>query len=213
MSVFSDIDTPSEPPPFAGVESGESVGPVGDPPELKACACGCGGTTNTPTARYLPGHHRRGKTVGPKAPSRRTQARSAGAEKGREIDRVAGLIGVVQLPATLLVLAGKQSDNKALIADGVVLSHHAPELSKALVDLADENDVVDRAINAVLAAGPYAQIAGILVPLSLQLAANHGAAPVLPAMGTISVDDVLRAAGLEASDDGPERRASTTDVH
>ncbi len=175
--------------------------PVGSSlhPDRDPCKCGCGETPVSLTAVYMRGHHPRNGT-GPKGPSRRTKARDAGAEKGKQIDRVAGLIGAFQLPATLLVIVGKQTSSKPLVADGVVLSSSAPGLSKALVDMADENPAIDRAINAVLTVGPYAELMGILIPLGLQLAANHGAAPANEMLGTATVDQVLDLAGLGAAD-------------
>ncbi len=172
------------------------------PPPRPPCACGCGEVPASATAEYMRGHHPRKANAGGKAtkpPTRRAQAREAGAEPGKEINRVARLIGVIQGPAVLMLIAGQQTSSKALVADGIVVSNAAPGLSKALVDLAEDNAAIDKAINAVIAAGPYAELFAIVSTVGLQLASNHGALPDLPAgFGVVSVDEVLASAGMGA---------------
>lgn len=97
-----------------------------------------------------------------------------------------GLNGIFQLVAFGLNIAGER--NKALLADGMAVAQHGPNIAAALNQLASEKPEVAAVLDRVLAAGPYGVIIAATAPLFMQLAANHGA----PVPGFLSGDAYLQ---------------------
>lgn len=83
-----------------------------------------------------------------------------------------GILGMIQIPAFGLAMAGAK--NPVLAMDSAAISHHAPPIAEALNNLAQKKPEVAAALDRVLAVGPYGEIIAAVLPLALQLMANHG---------------------------------------
>lgn len=110
------------------------------------------------------------------------------------------ILGLLQVPMMALTMLGRQTKNPALQADGHALAMHAPGLAEALNETARQQPQVARALETVLKAGPYGAIIGAVVPLVMQLAANHKVISPIPAMGVHPPEELVAAsdAGLVA---------------
>lgn len=105
----------------------------------------------------------------PKPPGRPRGAQKTGTDY-RE-----GIIGLIQIPAGILGMAGTRNEDLAL--DGAALAMYAPPIAEALNELAQDQPAVAAALDRILAAGPYGALIGALIPLALQIAANHKLLP------------------------------------
>lgn len=135
-----------------------------------------------------PAPPRRGPDAGPRTPrGRKTSAdkpRTAksvpgtkrGGDSGRSAsakpDRKAGVDGALQVAGGILVVFPSTR------ADAGALAEHAPELSKAIVATAEQDERFARAVDKLLNTGPYAALVMAVVPLAAQIAANHKLLPV-----------------------------------
>lgn len=103
--------------------------------------------------------------------------------KRAEPDYRPGLMGLMQIPIMGMTMIGKQTKNPMLQADGMALAMHAPALVEALNETAKAQPAVGRALDSIMKAGPYGAILGALVPLAMQIAANHKLINPSPQMG------------------------------
>lgn len=115
------------------------------------------------------------------------------AAKKSEPDYRAGIMGLLQIPAMGLTMIGRQTKNPALQADGYALAMHAPGLAEALNETAKAQPSVARALESIMKAGPYGAIIAAMVPLVMQLAANHGVMNPAPQMGIHAPADLVAA--------------------
>jgi len=92
------------------------------------------------------------------------------------------LLGLFQLPAGVLAIAGMQ--RPVFAADAAAITVHAPNIASALNDLAHERPEIAAILERVLQVGPYGVLIASVAPLALQILANHGALPE-GALGTI----------------------------
>jgi hypothetical protein len=144
--------------------------------------------------RSRPGPKSSGSAPRPvSAPRPRKTTRPAAAKKTNEPDYRAGIMGLLQIPAMGLTMFGRQSKNPALQADGYALAMHAPGLAEALNETAKAQPAVARALESIMKAGPYGAIIGAMVPLVMQLAANHGVMNPAPQMGIHAPADLVAA--------------------
>lgn len=111
-------------------------------------------------------------------------------KKSSGTDYTEGVTQLLSMPAAMLGVVGSQTNNLPLVADAAVVNHYAPEVGKAVNDLAQERPEVAAVLDRVLKAGPYAALIGAVVPMTLQILANHKVVPVGIA-GTMSAEQVL----------------------
>lgn len=135
------------------------------------------GRTKSGVPRRKPGPSK-GSQFGAAVP--RTGIPRPGRKPGRPKQTVgtdyrAGIAGLIQIPAGILGMAGQFNEDLAL--DGAALAMHAPVLAEAINDLAQDQPAVAAALDRILAAGPYGALLGSLIPLALQIAANHKLLP------------------------------------
>lgn len=123
----------------------------------------------------------KGRARAATAPGKKPAPRPAARTSQRE-DYRPRILGVLQLVA--LPLAFKAP------ADGAAVEMHAPNIAQALHDLAMEQPEVAAVLDRILKVGPYGALLTAVVPLLLQLAANHGAVPA-GIMGTVPPDVLL----------------------
>ena len=139
------------------------------------------------TPKKLPGRPSSASAKAPKAPA----ARKPSAKKGTSYRE--GILGLIQMPAAGLALAGMKKP--ALAADAATITAHAPGLADALDAVAQEQPAVAAVLDRVLSVGPYGLVLAAAMPMALQLLVNHKILP--PGLGgTVPVEDIL--AGLEA---------------
>lgn len=62
---------------------------------------------------------------------------------------------------------------RQMYADAGAIQMHGPGISRELAKLAEENDQVAKLIDSLGAVGPYTGIVIAVMPLALQIAANH----------------------------------------
>lgn len=135
----------------------------------------------------------RGRQTQAKAPGRKSvPRRPAGkAAAGAVPDYRPGLLALAQVPAFILGAVGRYRPAFAL--DAATVKLHAPNLAEAIHQTALVDDRTAAILEKVLAAGPYAAILGALVPMALQIAANHQAVPVVPELGILTPDQLVEA--------------------
>lgn len=98
------------------------------------------------------------------------------------VDYKTPILGLFQLPAGVLAIAGMQ--RPVFAADAAAITVHAPNIAQALDDLAHERPEVAAVLDRVLQVGPYGVLIAATVPLALQVLANHEALPQ-GALGTV----------------------------
>lgn len=135
------------------------------------------------TPRAKPGAKSTGAAAPRMAAAPRPRKTTRPAAKKAEPDFRPGIMGLLQIPIMGLSMIGRQTKNPALQADGMALAMHAPNLAEALNETAKAQPPVARALESIMKAGPYGAIIGAMVPLVMQLAANHKLMNPAPAMG------------------------------
>lgn len=126
-----------------------------------------------------------------KAPTS-TRARKA----KNEPDYREALSGLLQLPAGVLAIVGGQTDkygrltHPELLADAAVIEAYTPPIVEAVNDLALQRPEVAAVLDRIVKVGPYGAIIAAVVPMAMQLLANHNVVPAGVA-GTKSVSDIL----------------------
>jgi hypothetical protein len=128
----------------------------------------------------LKGGRRRNPTLKPAAPKRRQQG----------TDYREAVLGMAQLVAAPLVMIGQQDGGEAFMADAVAIVEAAPPIASAVDDLARKHPGVAKVLDKVTEVGPYGALIGAVVPLVMQLAANHGV--VKPELvGAKTIDELV----------------------
>jgi hypothetical protein len=82
--------------------------------------------------------------------------------------RLDGVNGIFQLAAAGCVMKGWYPDAAAF-------AKHGPNVARELVSLGEQQESVGKVIDYLCAAGPYTAIITAILPLALQIAANHNA--------------------------------------
>jgi hypothetical protein len=117
----------------------------------------------------------------PAAPPKRTpqgKPQPAPSAQDKLSGRAEAVSGVFQLAAAGCLMT-KQ------FADAEAISQHEQDISIEVAKLADGNEKIANLIDKLSTVGPYAGLLTAIMPLAMQLAANHGR--VLPGvMGTVS---------------------------
>lgn len=150
-----------------------------------------------PRPKYCAEHKRR--------PNKSKSSKSS--KKKYATDYTEGISGLLNLPAAVLGIVGSQGEKYEYLADAAVISHHTPTIAAALNDLAQDRPEIAAALDRVLKVGPYGVLFASVMPMALQIMANHR---VIPAgmMGTQSPEQVL---GLPERKDS-ERKGSPEDA-
>lgn len=123
--------------------------------------------------------------------------RKATAAKGRTpaVDYRPGVLGLLQVPAFTLSMAGRL--NPVFHLDAAAITLHAPTLAEAVHQTAVQDPRVAAILDKVLQIGPYGALLGALVPLAMQLAANHGVKQAEAFPGVLTVEQLVAAVGGE----------------
>lgn len=132
------------------------------------------------------------RTQSAAAPPRKAAKKTTKAAAGGAPDYRAGAMALLQLPAVVLSVASKFKPTLALDAAAVTL--HAPNLAEAAALTAQNDERFAAILDKALSIGPYGALLGAAVGLGLQIAANHGAVPVVAEMGILSPEELVAAA-------------------
>ena len=132
------------------------------------------------------------RTQSASAPPRKAAKKPAAKAAGGGVDYRAGAMALLQLPAVALTVASKFKPTLALDAAAVTL--HAPNLAEAAALTAQADERFAAILDKALSIGPYGALLGAALGLGMQIAANHGAVPVVPEMGILSPEELIAAA-------------------
>lgn len=164
--------------------------------------------TTTRTTRR-PGKGR--ATTGPRSSSKARTRKSATPPVATPAEAIQGLL---QMPATGLVIIGQRAGSVPLVADGATVLVHGPGWSQALADIAENDPRIMAILEKLVAFGPYGAFVTMSVIIGAQFARNHEAAPapILEGFGAVSPDAIISAAGLEVVEaPSPNGQAKATD--
>jgi hypothetical protein len=76
-----------------------------------------------------------------------------------------------------IAAAGGVGAGQAVQADGVLVIQHAPDVAKALSDVAKDDPRIAAALERMLTVSVWGGLFAALLPLGIGIAANHGAVP------------------------------------
>jgi hypothetical protein len=141
----------------------------------------------------------------PKAAQARTAPAAAAVPLSEEA-RVSGVIGLVQVPATLALVLGKATGNDAFTADALTISNAGPGLAQGCAEIAKHDPVFAARLDRVCSGGPYAVLIAAGVTMTLQLIRNHRPAASIP--GTVHPDELLADTQEVNGNDEAERLAA-----
>lgn len=96
-------------------------------------------------------------------------------------EREEAVNGIFQMVSVGLVVANQWADAGAI-------EMHGPNVSRETVKLAEKYEKVGNAIDALASVGPFTAIIGAVMPLVLQIAANHKKLPS-EKLGALGVKD------------------------
>lgn len=125
-----------------------------------------------------------GTTPPPRRPAPKTapkpKASAPNPDKIRN-EREEAVNGIFQLASAGLIMANQWADAGAI-------NIHGPNVSRETVRLADKYEAVGNAIDALASVGPFTAIIGAVMPLVLQIAANHKRLPA-EKLGALGIKD------------------------
>lgn len=153
-------------------------------------------------------------TTGPRSPSKARTKKPAPPPETTPAEAIRGLL---QMPATGLVIIGQRANSLPLVADGATILVHGPGWAQALADIAENDPRIMAILEKLVAFGPYGAFVTMSVIIGAQFARNHEAAPapILEGFGAVSPEQIISAAGLEAvetpSPNGQANRVSDDD--
>lgn len=132
-----------------------------------------------------------GRKPGQKSGTGTTRARSSSSSRtaAPTIDYETAILGLFQIPAGALAIAGMQ--RPVFAADAAAITIHAPNIAHALDQLARERPEVAAVLDRVLQVGPYGILIAAVAPLVLQLLANHNVLPA-GAIGTTAPQTLVQ---------------------
>lgn len=78
-----------------------------------------------------------------------------------------GLLGLAQVGQGILLMVGQY-------ADAAAIGQHWRPVAQELANVADTSDFIAKPIDFLIEVGPYGGLVAALLPLGLQIAANHG---------------------------------------
>jgi hypothetical protein len=124
----------------------------------------------------------------PRARVPRGPAKVAGrrpAPKKQAVDYKAGVTSLFDLAAFGLQFTSP--------VDAATVSVYGPQIATAVNDLAQQKPELAKALDKILAAGPYGALIACVAPMVGQILANHGTLPV-GMLGSVSQDEIMLAA-------------------
>ncbi len=121
--------------------------------------------------------------------SARPATKSTTPRKKADINYRDGITGLLQIPAFGLGMFAPI--NPAFGLDSATILLHAPVIASALEQTALNNEQVAAMLDQILTVGPWGALLGALVPLAVQIAANHGLVPAGEESGTLTPEQLM----------------------
>jgi hypothetical protein len=130
------------------------------------------------------------------APPKRREPKKSG--RPAVPDYRPGILGITQVIAAPLMVAGLKSP--VLAADAAAITLHAEPLADALQATAEQVPQFAAALDKVLTVGPYGALLAAVLPLAVQVMANHRVIPepAAHAMGAMTPDELMEAFAADA---------------
>lgn len=100
------------------------------------------------------------------SPRKATVATASVDTRSQREKRVEGLDGLAQTAQGVLLITGQ-------FADAAAIGKYAPAITNELATLADTNDTIASVADFLVKTGPYTALITAVMPLALQIAANH----------------------------------------
>lgn len=113
------------------------------------------------------------KKAATSAPKADAKPKPATPRKSSLETRLAGSLTTIGMGVT----AAGGMTSPAIQRDGILIIGNAPNIAKALADIAAGNPAVAANLERMLAAGTYAALFAALAPLVIGIGANHGVIP------------------------------------
>jgi hypothetical protein len=104
--------------------------------------------------------------------------------------------GILQMIAGGMMIAGRMMP--VMRAHAIAVTMHAEPIGKAVESVALEDSRVAAILDRVATVGPYGALVMAIVPLGMQMMANHGLIPPNPDLGIYDPHDLLKEAGIDA---------------
>lgn len=114
-------------------------------------------------------------------PKKDTRPSTPVVAKGRHAERIDAVDGIFQLAGLGCIMTGQYADAGAI-------DMHGHGVSVEVAELAAKNDGVAKVVDTLLQVGPYAGLVAAVMPLAMQLLANHKVVPAekMSAGGVVS---------------------------
>lgn len=106
-------------------------------------------------------------------------------------DYRAGVVGLLQIPAFVLGILGRR--NEAFGLDAATVTLHSGNIAEAVNETAQQDERIAAALDKMLEVGPYGALFAAMMPVALQIAANHGKIPANKDLGILSPGDIADA--------------------
>lgn len=138
-------------------------------------------------------------SAGPRKPAAPRSTRS-------QQDRATAIQRALTVPVAVLAGIAQGAKSKPLLADAIVLGHSVPDLAGAVAEVAGQDDRIARIVDQLVDASPYAALFGALVPLAMQIGANHSArfAAAARQHGVVTAEEVIAAVHVPGPAPQPE---------
>lgn len=106
--------------------------------------------------------------------------------------------GLLQIPATAVVMVGQRAGSVPLVADGATVIVHGPTFADAIEEWAKVDPRVAVILEKLVVLGPASAVVTVLVIMGAQFYRNHNeeSAPLTGGLGAVSATDIINAAGL-----------------
>jgi len=181
-----DWDQEPERPPAAEPEAPYGVNPrTGKPYKIDPAARKALGERLAASRREARG--RLSEATTPKTRAKRTTSKAPRAPQPPTYEVVA--LGLMQIPAMGLGMLSRFSPSFGL--DSLAVTYHAPSVASAVAQVAVEVPQVADLLDRASRVGPYGALGVALMPLVLQLAANHGLMAPVPSMGIMGAEELM----------------------
>lgn len=138
----------------------------------------------------------RGREKSPRtAPKSRTRKPAAPSVPG-PAETVRGLL---QIPATAVVMIGQRTGSIPLVADGATVLVHGPAFADAMEEWAKVDPRVAVVLEKLVTFGPASAVVTALVIMGAQFYRNHNeeSAPLTGGLGAIPATEIITTAGLD----------------
>jgi len=118
----------------------------------------------------------------------------------QEVGAAEAVRGLLQIPATAVIMVGQRVGSVPLVADGATVIVHGPAFAAAVEEVAKHDPRVMAMLEKLVAFGPYGMFVTACVIMGAQFGRNHAQeenAMVLEAFGAVSPDKIIEMAGLD----------------